>query len=56
MGVLGPETRVHVPVPITGVLAAIVAVVALQISWSGPALATVGGLSLNVMLTVSELG
>ena len=39
---LGPETCVHTPVPVTGVLAAMVAVVSPQKVWFGPAFAVVG--------------
>jgi hypothetical protein len=46
-----PLTSVQVPVPTTGVFAAIVAVVA-QTAWSGPAFDTVGFL-LNVITTSS---
>ena len=53
VGVPVPLSRVQVPVPVVGVVAAKVLVVE-QMVWSGPALAGLGGASI-VMATVSEV-
>ena len=53
VGVEGPLTKVHVPVPTVGVLPAIVAdPPVVQIVWSGPAFDVVGDAT-NVMTTLS---
>ena len=53
--VLGPLTTLHAPVPTAGVLAARVAEPVLQMAWSLPALAVVGGW-LMVTVTLAVLG
>jgi hypothetical protein len=54
--VAAPVTTVHTPVPTTGVLAASVAVVALQSVWSGPAVDAVGGGSTVITISSKEAG
>ena len=53
-GVPGPETKVHVPTPLTGVLAARETTVARHKPWSGPALAIVPPVT-TIIFTVEEL-
>ena len=50
--VAGPDTMLHVPIPVTGVFPARVAVAELQSAWSGPAAAT-DGLAYTVRVSVS---
>ena len=54
MAVLGPETCVHAPVPVPGVLAAMVAVVRPQNDWLGPAFETVGGTAFTILTVLVE--
>jgi hypothetical protein len=51
-----PETRVHVPVPVTGTLPARVVVVILQKAWSAPASAVVGVAETLISMVSLEAG
>ena len=52
VGVVGPDTNIHLPVPELGAFPASVAVVVLQSDWSGPAL---DGVTRSSTVTVAAI-